>query len=138
VSRKQALASARAQVDQTAIGRQGAVLLLDADDRLREVPVTVLRRQGDDVIIAAGALAGQEIVSQRSAVLGQGIRVRPLRPEGDQAMIPLTEADRARLIALVEDDASLAPDARDQILRQLEDAAVPAGLVARVEGRMDG
>jgi multidrug efflux pump subunit AcrA (membrane-fusion protein) len=126
-----------ALVPATAVGRQGTVLVLDPDNRLIEVPVSVLRTQGNDVILAAADLAGAEIVSERSAVLGEGIRIRPLRAEGD-TLIPLTEAERARLTALVEADDSLAPADRDQLLRMLQEASVPAGLVAEVEGRADG
>ncbi|MCX7289024.1 MAG: HlyD family efflux transporter periplasmic adaptor subunit, partial [Rhodobacterales bacterium] len=79
-----------ALVPATAVGRQGTVLVLGPDDRLQEVSATVLGRQGDDVIIAVGALAGREIVVERSAVLGDGIRVRPIRPGQ-----PLDEADAA-------------------------------------------
>jgi RND family efflux transporter MFP subunit len=122
----------------TAVGRQGTVLILDAEYRLQEVPVTVLRRQGDDVIIAAAALAGQEIVSERSAILGQGIRIRPLRQAVDGALVPLTDADRARLTALVEADTTLPPDARDRLLQGLQAPTVPASLVAEVEDRADG
>ncbi|MGL4238635.1 efflux RND transporter periplasmic adaptor subunit [Tabrizicola sp.] len=69
-----------ALVPATAIGRQGTVLALGPEDRLEEVAVDVLRRQGDDVIIAAAQLAGREIVTERSAFLGEGIRIRPIRP----------------------------------------------------------
>ncbi len=69
-----------ALVPATAVGRQGTVLALGAENRLQEVAVEVLRRQGDDVIIAVGPLAGREIVAERSAFLGEGIRVRPIRP----------------------------------------------------------
>lgn len=69
-----------ALVPATAVGRQGTVLALGPEDRLEEVAVEVLGRQGDDVIIAVGPLAGREIVTERSAFLGEGIRVRPIRP----------------------------------------------------------
>lgn len=69
-----------ALVPSTAVGRQGTILTLGPDDRLQEVAVKVLGRQGNDVIIAVGALAGREIVAERSAFLGDGIRVRPVRP----------------------------------------------------------
>ncbi|TAG24624.1 MAG: HlyD family efflux transporter periplasmic adaptor subunit, partial [Rhodobacterales bacterium] len=63
----------------TAVGSNGTLLALGADDRLEELPVQVLRRQGDDVIIAVGPLAGREVVTERSAFLGDGIRIRPIR-----------------------------------------------------------
>jgi RND family efflux transporter MFP subunit len=69
-----------ALVPATAVGRQGTVLALGPDERLEEVAVEVLGRQGDEVIIAVGPLAGREIVAERSAFLGAGIRIRPIRP----------------------------------------------------------
>jgi multidrug efflux pump subunit AcrA (membrane-fusion protein) len=69
-----------ARVPATAVGRQGTVLALGPEDRLEEVAVEVLGRQGDEVIIAVGPLAGREIVAERSAFLGEGIRIRPIRP----------------------------------------------------------
>ena len=69
-----------ALVPATAVGRQGTVLVLGAEDRLEEVAVEVLGRQGDEVIIAVGPLAGREVVTERSAFLGAGIRIRPVRP----------------------------------------------------------
>jgi multidrug resistance efflux pump len=67
-------------VPATAVGRQGTVLALGVGDRLEEVSVEVLGRQGDDVIIAVAGLEGREIVAERSTFLGEGIRVRPIRP----------------------------------------------------------
>lgn len=69
-----------ALVPATAVGRQGTVLVLGDADRLQEMPVEILGRQGDDVILRVGALAGREIVTERSVFLGDGIRIRPLRP----------------------------------------------------------
>jgi multidrug efflux pump subunit AcrA (membrane-fusion protein) len=80
-----ALLADAALVPATALGRQGTVLALGADDRLEEVAVEILGRQGDEVIIAVGPLAGREIVAERSAFLGAGIRIRPIRPGAAQA-----------------------------------------------------
>lgn len=71
-----------AQIPATAVGPQETVLLLGPDDRLEEAAVEILGRQGDAVIVAVGDLAGREIVAERSAFLGAGIRVRPIRPVG--------------------------------------------------------
>lgn len=72
-------------VPATALGRQGTVLALVAEDRLEEVAVEVLGRQGDDVIVTVGPLSGREIVAERSAFLGAGIRIRPIRPDSTSA-----------------------------------------------------
>jgi multidrug efflux pump subunit AcrA (membrane-fusion protein) len=69
-----------ALVPATAIGRHGTVLALGPDDRLEEVAVEVLGRQGDEVILSVGDLSGREIVTERSTFLGEGIRIRPIRP----------------------------------------------------------
>ncbi|MFN6925409.1 MAG: efflux RND transporter periplasmic adaptor subunit [Tabrizicola sp.] len=127
-----------AQVPATAVGRQGTVLALGPEDRLQEVAVEVLRRQGDDVILRVGALAGREIVAERSALLGEGIRIRPIRPQSSDAMVPLTPERRAQLVALVEADTSLSPEGRALLLQQLQAPAVPLQVVDRLEGRADG
>jgi multidrug efflux pump subunit AcrA (membrane-fusion protein) len=75
-----ALLADAALVPATALGRQGTILALGAEDRLEEVAVEVLGRQGDEVIVAVGPLAGREIVAERSTFLGAGIRIRPIRP----------------------------------------------------------
>lgn len=69
---------AAALLPATAVG-PGGVLVLGPEDRLVEVAVPVLRRQGDDVIIGAAVLAGREVVRERSALLGAGIRIKPVR-----------------------------------------------------------
>ncbi|MCU0828233.1 MAG: HlyD family efflux transporter periplasmic adaptor subunit [Tabrizicola sp.] len=69
-----------ALIPATAVGRQGTVLTVGPEDRLEEQAVEILGRQGDEVIVRVGPLAGDEIVSERSALLGEGIRIRPLRP----------------------------------------------------------
>ncbi|QBX35723.1 HlyD family efflux transporter periplasmic adaptor subunit [Paracoccus liaowanqingii] len=61
----------------TALGAQGEVLVAGADGRLAAMAVTVLRRQGDDLVVAVPpALAGARIVAERAPQLGIGIRVR--------------------------------------------------------------
>jgi multidrug efflux pump subunit AcrA (membrane-fusion protein) len=136
--------SGAAMVPATALGRNGTVLALGPEDRLEEVTVEVLRRQGDDVIVAVGALAGREIVSERSVLLGAGIRVRPVRPDVAVApapvadMITLTEERRAELIAFVEASDRMPAEAKARVLEQLQASEVPASVIDRLESRMGG
>jgi hypothetical protein len=127
-----------AVVPATAVGRQGTVLALGPEDRLQEVAVEVLRRQGDDVILRVGALAGREIVAERSALVGEGIRIRPIRPQASGEMIPLSPERRAQLVAMVEADASLSPEGRERLLQQLQAPTIPSQVLDRLEGRADG
>lgn len=120
-----------------AIGGDGTVLALGREDRLEAVPVTILRRQGDEVIIDASALAGREVVTERSALLGAGIRVRPIRSAG-AALVPLSDERRAALVVLVDGSTGLSEAEKARLREDLKAGAVPAALIDRLEGRMGG
>jgi RND family efflux transporter MFP subunit len=132
-----------AAIPAAAVDGAGTVLAVGAEERLQAVPVEILRRQGDDVIVAAGAIAGREIVAERSPLLGAGIKVRPLRrgavPAGAaDEMVELSEARRAALVAFVEANDGMPSEAKERVLAQLRSPQVPAQVVARIEQRMGG
>ncbi|MBK5947520.1 efflux transporter periplasmic adaptor subunit [Rhodobacter veldkampii DSM 11550] len=131
----------------TAVDAAGQVLVLGADDRLEEAAVEVLRRQVDDVIVRATALAGREIVAERTPLLGAGLKLRPLRgvqggggaiaaPAPDR--IALSPERRAQLIAFVEANPNMPAEAKARILAQLAQDEVPAQVIERLEQRMGG
>lgn len=123
-----------------ALDAQNTVLMLDEDNRLETADVVLLRRVGDDVLVR-GDIAGREVVEARSPLLGAGIAVTPLRsgPEPEAAaMIELTEERRARLVAIVEGNARMPPEAKTRVLTQLAEPQVPAQMIERIESRMGG
>lgn len=127
----------------TAVDGDGRILVLGEENRLEETEVTVLRRQGDDVIVRAPDLHGREVVQARTPVLGAGIRINPLRPadaEEQAGATPETLAldpeRRARLIAFVEGNSFIPADVKERMLLQLNQDEVPARMVARIEARM--
>jgi multidrug efflux pump subunit AcrA (membrane-fusion protein) len=121
------------QIPSRAIGTDGTVLALTPDSRLEAIPVTILRRQGNDVIVDATPLAGRDIVSIRTPQLGAGINVQPLRIRAaDADRISLNDTDRARLIAWVQADASLSDADRLAYVSQLSQPEVSAVLVDRL------
>ncbi|MDE4134257.1 efflux RND transporter periplasmic adaptor subunit [Phaeobacter sp. QD34_3] len=133
------------RVPASALGSDGAVLVLGADDRLETLPVELVRRQGDDVLIRGAGLAGREVVMGRTPLLGAGIRVRPLRLGADAQvvapepeLIELTEDRRAKLVAFVEGNTRMPEEARKRVLAKLAEPSVPAQLVNRIETRMGG
>jgi hypothetical protein len=127
----------------SAVDSFSTVLVLTADDRLESLTVTVLRRQGDDVLVRGRGLDGREVVTGRTPLLGAGIKVRPVRPSDDGAavtfeekkMIELDDEKRAELVAMIESNDRLPKDVKDRILRQLAQARVPAELVERLAAR---
>ena len=127
----------------TAVDAGGTVLVLGEEDRLEVGDVEVLRRERDDVIVRARGLAGREIVSERTPLLGAGIRIRPIRPDGapepeGPEMLSLDSERRARLVAFVEGNAFMPDEAKARVLAQLREDQVPARVVERIESRMGG
>jgi len=137
-----------ARLPAAAIGTTGTVLALGEEDRLEELPVEVLRRQGDTVLVRARDLAGREVVTERTPMIGAGIKVRPFREGGEEGdggsassepeMITLDDERRARLIEAVEGNSFMPADAKERILNQLGQPEVPARMVERIESRMGG
>ncbi len=130
-----------ALVPATAVAADQTVLVVDEGDRLQSHEVRLLRRQGNDVIITVGDLAGQRIVAERSPLLGAGIGVRPIDPSAATAepaapeMVTLDDERRAKLVEFVT--ASRMPDeAKQRVISQLEQPEVPAETVSRIESRM--
>lgn len=122
-----------------ALGGDGTILVVGEDERLELVPVEIVRRQGDDVILRGEGLDGALVVAQRSPLLGEGIRVRPNLPGAapqEEAMVTLDPDRRARLVAAVESNSRLPDEARTRILAQLSEPMVPASVVARIESGM--
>ncbi len=124
-----------ARVPAAAVDAGGTVLVLGPDDRLGSVPVDVLRRERDAVIVRAGDLAGREIVATRAPRLGPGIAVNPTRDPSDR--VALAPDRRAALLAYVE-RASFEPAERDRIRADLASDLVPSATVAELDARMGG
>lgn len=127
----------------TALGSDGRVLVLGAEDRLEAVDVTLLRRQGNDILVRGAGLAGRDVVAERTPVLGAGIKVRRLagaeaEAEPEAGTVTLTPARRARLRAFVEASTDMPEEAKRRLLAQLEQPEVPAQTVERLERRIGG
>ncbi len=128
----------------SAVDARSTVLVLDAENRLEAAPVTVLRKQGDDVLVR-GPIVGRDVVEARSPLLGAGIAVKPLRRSGEAEpastapeMVELTDERRARLVAFVEGNKRMPAEAKERVLARLAEPQVPAKMVKRIESRMGG
>ena len=127
----------------TALDANNSVLVVGEGDRLEEVSVRLMRRQGDDVLVRSRDIINRDVVAQRTPVLGAGIKVKalnqaqPLELE-EREMVELTEERRAKLLAAVEANTRIPKAAKDRILSQLKEDKVPAEMVQRLESRMGG
>ncbi len=121
-----------------------SVLILGEDERLESLNVELVRRQGDEVLLRGVGLAGREVIVGRTPLLGAGIRVRPLRDgpqpqsQPEAAMVELTDARRAKLVAFVEGNKKMPEAMKARVLEKLTEAKVPMKLVQRIESRMGG
>ncbi len=129
-----------AVVPSTAVNAAGALLLLGGEDRLEEVQVAVLRRQGDQVIVGEVPF-GRTYVTERLPQLGPGVRVRPVGPEGAAApepMVALSAERRAVLVAQVSGNARMPEAVKQRILTALEADEVPQQMLDRLESGSQG
>lgn len=135
-----------ARLPSSVLDANETVLVLGAEeDRLEVLPVTLVRRQGDTVLLRGEGLEGREVVIGRTPLLGPGIRVRPIRPaepeeaaEADPSMLKLSDEHRARLVAFVTGTKGMPEDVKARLLAALEQEEVPAPVVQRIESRMGG
>jgi RND family efflux transporter MFP subunit len=128
----------------SALGADGDVLVVGDGDRLDSVKVELLHRQGDDVLLRAPEIEGRDVVLARTPLLGQGIRVKPLRIGADETpaetpeLLELSAERRAKLVAFVEGNTRMPAEMKTRLLAQLAQPKVPAQMVRRIEGRMGG
>ena len=132
-----------AKLPASALSGSNKVLVVGDDERLKETEVTLIRRQGDDVLVRSRELQDAKVVAERSPVLGTGIKVRVLSAEEGQepeapSMVALDPERRAKLIAFVEGNKYIPKDAKKRILDQLKKPEVPNEMVERLESRMGG
>ena len=124
----------------SAVSGNDTILLVNAEDRLEEMKVELLRRQGENIVIRSDALEGKEIVSKATQLLGKGIKIKPIRAKaaGEEVfsgpeMIELDEERRARLIATVTANAYIPKNVKKKILKALSKKKVRADMVERIE-----
>ncbi|MFD1696365.1 efflux RND transporter periplasmic adaptor subunit [Roseibium aestuarii] len=141
-----------ARVPAAAVNAAGEMLLLDADQRLEEHKARILRRLGDEIVLADVPF-GRSYVTERLPQLGAGLKVSPRgadagsAPEGQdgqgrrpvaesgggaQELVALDPARREALIAKV--NSRPIPDERKaEILGILKGDSVPRSLIDRLE-----
>ncbi len=134
----------------------GRILLIGEDNRLEEAQITVLRHQGDTIIVEDAPM-GRQYVTVRALQLGPGIQVTPAEPAGEAAETPaaapsdapsetpaeapaqtiaLDDDRRAAIIAFIEASEKMKPEKREQYLQELSQPEVPLATVEKFETLM--
>ena len=139
-----------ARIPATAASEDGRVLFVGADDRLEERTVQILRRQDNELIVAAADMDG-DYVTERLPQLGAGIRINPVRSSqesGESAAVAaagsssdhvvLTDERRQAMVAFLKANPRIPADRRDRLLKLLDSPQVPRRIVDQIESRMAG
>ena len=140
-----------ATIPAAAATTDGRILLIGADNRLEEVQATLLRHQGDELIVTDVPF-GRQYVTARALQLGPGIQVTPAEPvaagtaaaaptEGAAEAPAATEADtialdddrRAAIVAFIEASEKMKPEKKAQWLEELSRPEVPRATVEKFE-----
>ncbi len=136
-----------ARIPTTAATTDGRILLVGEDNRLEEHQATLLRHQGDEIIVGDVPF-GRSFVEIRALQLGPGIQVTPVLPKPDGApvaapaaapapdTIALEEDRRAAIIAFIEASEQMKPEKRVQWLAELAQPEVPRATVEKFEAKM--
>ena len=103
----------------TASTSKGEILVVGDDQRLRTAEVTILRKQGDNIIIQSDNLSGTTIVKQRTPQLGAGILIEP-RFEG------VVEVPTAPEVVV------LTPEQQEKMLAHIKKGRMPDGVKKRI------
>ena len=94
------------------------------------------------MLVRGPELAGREIVTARTPLLGPGIKVQASRATGETPeppdLVELSTERRAKLVAFVEANERMPDEMKKRVLARLSEERVPAQLVQRIESRIGG
>ena len=145
VSLKEPILDNVIELPSNALSGGNRILTLSDEDRLQEIEVTVLRRKKNNVIIDASNVDGKEIVTNRTPLLGAGIKIKPIRPgatdvNNDEAPEPeniiLDDERRQKMITFIDGNSYIPKSAKKKIIKALNEEKVPLKLINRIESRM--
>lgn len=126
----------------SAVTEEGEILLITDDLRLEAAQTRILRRVGEDVILA-DAPEGARYATDRSPQLGKGVKVRIIG-DNDAAPVPapdlvsLDPSQQEKMIAFVQANTRMPEKMKNRILTRLRTGKAPQRMVDRLTARMGG
>ena len=132
----------------SAVTIDGKLFIISNEDRLEEVSVNILRRQGEKVIVS-GAPLGAEYVMQRSPQLGAGLKVKPLRSSDlkngkasksidADTIVDLDQKKKSELLDFLESMDRMPENVKDRLIKEISSGKVSSKTLRRLEKRMKG
>ncbi|MES0811547.1 HlyD family efflux transporter periplasmic adaptor subunit [Roseibium sp. SCPC15] len=116
----------------SAITEDGRLLIVDENDRIREVESRVLRRMGNEVVVADVPF-GTNYVRERLPQLGTGLKVSPRKTDETEVEAPVTaQAPTAEEAGPPGDLVALEPERRAALIEQLNSSNMPENRKARL------
>ena len=130
----------------SAVTIDGKIFILEEDNRLKEIEVTILRRQGNEVIVS-GAPTNKEYVMQRSPQLGNGLKIKPLRKKDreisnsvnlskNNELVTISPEKQKKLINILDKLDRMPKSVKDRLYEEINSGKIKAKTLKRLEKNM--
>ena len=130
----------------SAVTIDGKIFVLEDENRLKELVVNILRRQGDKVIVS-GAPIDKEYVMQRSPQLGNGLKIKPLRKKdreisnskslsNNNDLVTLSPEKQNKLIKFLDNMDRMPKSVKDRLYEEINSGKMKAKTLKRLEKNM--
>jgi len=130
----------------SAVTIDGKIFILEEDNRLKEIEVTILRRQGNEVIVS-GAPTDKEYVMQRSPQLGNGLKIKPLRKKDreisnsvnlskNNELVRISPEKQKKLINILNKLDRMPKSVKDRLYEEINSGKIKAKTLKRLEKNM--
>ena len=130
----------------SAVTIDGKIFILEEDNRLKEIEVTILRRQGNEVIVS-GAPTDKEYVMQRSPQLGNGLKIKPLRKKDreisnsvnlskNNELVTISPEKQKKLIKFLDNMDRMPKSVKDRLYEEINSGKIKAKTLKRLEKNM--
>ncbi len=127
----------------SAVTIDGKIFILEEDNRLKEIEVTILRRQGNEVIVS-GAPTDKEYVMQRSPQLGNGLKIKPLRKKDreisnsvnlskNNELVTISPEKQKKLINILDKLDRMPKSVKDRLHEEINSGKIKAKTLKRLE-----
>ena len=120
-------------VPAAAVTEDGRLLVVTEDERIDEIRARVLRRMGNEVLLADVPF-GTDYVRERLPQLGKGLKVSPRRGQGEEPedTAPVTASASESAGQPAGDLVALEPERRAALIAQLTNSNMPENRKARL------